>query len=207
LHYLDAVVEEFRTLGMEVRIKSKPKAEDTAIDSAFLKQDTSWNELILEDMFADWGVSQKPHLRIKVEVDKQPPTGFHTEELLLTKPFSFYVKCFTLPDLFAGKMHALLFRQWKQRVKGRDWFDMEWYIRKGVPMNLQHFHKRATDSGKWPSNAISETAFLDILNKKIEMTSIDAVKEDIIRFIPDEAPIEIWSKKYFHDLVKRMKFS
>ena len=80
--------------------------------------------------------SSKPSIKIKIEVDTDPPLNFETENLLLSKPFSFYVNCFTLPNLFAGKMHALLFRKWKNRVKGRDWYDMEWYIRNGVELNL-----------------------------------------------------------------------
>lgn len=70
----------------------------------------------------------RPEIKIKLEVDTHPPGGFSTDEKLLLRTFSFYVKCFSLPDLFADKMYALLFRQWKNRVKGRDWFDMEWYI-------------------------------------------------------------------------------
>src|SRR5699024_11584420 len=86
-------------------------------------------------------------VNIKFEVDTLPPLGFATEENLLIEPFSFHVKCFQLPDVFAGKMHALLFRKWKSRVKGRDWFDFEWYIKKRVPLNLAHFNERALQSG------------------------------------------------------------
>ena len=85
-------------------------------------------------------------IKIKFEVDTCPPLGFSVKEQLLIHPYSFYVKCFSLSDLFAGKMHALLFRQWKK--KGRDWFDFEWYIRQGVELNLSHFVGRALQSGK-----------------------------------------------------------
>src|SRR5690606_41878779 len=70
--------------------------------------------------------SDLANILIKIEVDRAPPPGFRTEERLLLNPFSFYVKCFTISDLFAGKMHALLFRKWGVNVKGRDWYDMEW---------------------------------------------------------------------------------
>src|SRR5690606_19814913 len=96
------------------------------------------------------GLGQMINIKIKIEVDTKPPLGFETEEKLLTKPFSFYVKCFALPHLFAGKMHALLFRKWKDNVKGRDWYDLEWYIRKGIPLSLNHFRLRAIDSGDLP---------------------------------------------------------
>lgn len=93
--------------------------------------------------------------------------GVSKEEKLLLKPFSFYVKCLSLPDLFAGKMHALLFRKWGTNVKGRDWYDMEWYIKKGYPLNLDHFLLRATDSGDWKRETIDEKEF-----RKLRLTII-----------------------------------
>ncbi|MDP3667217.1 MAG: nucleotidyl transferase AbiEii/AbiGii toxin family protein, partial [Sediminibacterium sp.] len=121
--YLEGIVTEFSALGMTVSVKEKIKTPQTNIDSAFLKSETAWKELILENIIPQAGLSMRPNIKIKLEVDTKPPLGFETEEKLLLKPFSFYVKCFSLPDLFAGKMHALLFRKWKQRVKGRDWYD------------------------------------------------------------------------------------
>ena len=111
-----------------------------------------------------------------------PPLDFTTEERLLLKPFSFYIKCFTLPDLFAGKMHALLFRKWKGRVKGRDWFDMEWYVRKGIPLNLAHLATRSRDSGDWPATAITEEQVMTLLHNKIDSVSFDSIRADVLRF-------------------------
>jgi len=140
--YFKGLVEEFANVGLQVSIKEKKKTKGTSIDSAFLKPETVWRELILEGMVLEAGLSAMVGLKIKLEVDRQPPLRFETEEKLLIKPFSFYVKCFTKSNLFAGKMHALLFRKWKNRVKGRDWYDLEWYTRKGVPLNLDHFLER-----------------------------------------------------------------
>jgi hypothetical protein len=124
-------VDEFQALGIKVSLNQKMKSTISSIDSAFLKSDTLWSELIFEDTIPQIKLSIKPSIKIKLEIDTNPPLRFSTENKLLTKPFSFYVNCFTLPDLFAGKMHALLFRKWKTRVKGRDWYDLEWYIKKG----------------------------------------------------------------------------
>lgn len=144
--YLKGIEAEFNALGVSVSVKRKDKTTITNVDSAFLKPDTTWKELIIKEILPQEGVKMPPMLKIKIEVDTMPPLGFLTEEKLLLKPFSFYTKCFTLPDLFAGKMHALLFRKWGVRVKGRDWFDMEWYIRKGIPLNLEHFLTRSKDN-------------------------------------------------------------
>lgn len=204
--YLDGIVTEFKATGMEVSVKEKIKTKQTNIDSAFLKSETVWKELVLEGVIPQAGLAIQPAIKIKLEVDTAPPMGFETEEKLLIKPFSFYVKCFALPDLFAGKMHALLFRNWKQRVKGRDWYDMEWYIKKGVPLNLHHFAIRAKDSGNWKSNTITQKQFMQLLQDKINTVSFKSVRDDIVRFIPDERVLDIWSAAYFNDLVQKIKF-
>jgi len=203
--YLQGIVTEFEALGMQVSVREKKKSAATTIDSAFLKSETLWKELVLEGVIPQSGLSIPPALKIKLEVDKEPPLGFETEENLLLKPFSFYVKCFTLPDLFAGKMHALLFRKWGSRVKGRDWYDMEWYIKKGVSLHLEHLRMRAEDSGDWEKPRLSERQFRSLLNARIDSVSFSSIREDIVRFLPDESVLTIWSAPYFKDLVKQLK--
>lgn len=203
--YQDAIVQEFEALGMHVSIREKQKTNQTNIDSAFLKSETIWKELVLEGIIPQNGMEQVANVKIKIEVDREPPLGFETEDKLLLKPFSFYVKCLTLPNLFAGKMHALLFRKWGENVKGRDWYDMEWYIRKGTPLNLNHFLMRAKDSGDWQKDTISEGEFRELLAKKIDTVKMNYVINDIKRFIRDANALAIWSPNYFHDLVNSLK--
>lgn len=205
--YFEGIITEFEAIGMMVSIKEKKKTAQSNVESAFLKTETVWKELVLEDIIKQAGVNTAPGIKIKIEVDRDPPLGFDTEEKLLLRPFSFYVKCFTLPDLFAGKMHALLFRNWKNRVKGRDWYDMEWYIRKGIPLGLHHFALRAKDSSHWKGDAISKEQVLKLLREKIESVSFDSIREDVVRFIPDDSVLNIWDAKYFADLVNKMKFN
>jgi predicted nucleotidyltransferase component of viral defense system len=203
--YMDAIITEFSSQGMQVSIHEKAKAVQTNVKSAFLKSETVWKELVLNGILPQQGMGQVANIKIKIEVDKQPPLGFDTEEKLLTRPFSFYVKCFTLPDLFAGKMHALLFRKWQNNVKGRDWYDMEWYIKKGIPLKLSHFLLRAIGSGDWKKSTITEEEFRDLLKQKIDSVNMDRVKDDIKRFIPNQARLAIWSQKYFHDMSDKLK--
>jgi predicted nucleotidyltransferase component of viral defense system len=205
--YLEGMREQFSALGMEVLIKKKEKAKKSNIDSAFLKTDTAWKELVLKGIIAQESPGLRPDIKIKFEVDTRPPLAFATEEKLLLKPFSFYVRCFSLPDLFAGKMHALLFRKWKDRVKGRDWFDFEWYVRKGIAINLDHFKARAVDTGDWPvGKTLGEKELFSLLKKKIDDVSFDRIREDIIKFIPDPRLLDIWSPKYFHDIANHLKY-
>ena len=203
--YFQSIQSEFNSMGMQVSLRTKSKIHKTPIESAFLKSETLWKELVLEDVVEQLGIRSNKNIKIKIEVDRNPPLNFRTEEKLLLRPFSFYVKCFDLPSLLAGKMHALLFRKWKNRVKGRDWFDMEWYIRKGVSLNLEHFLERAQESGDWEKPTISKEEFLDLLREKIKTTSIDKVKADVRPFIRNMEQLEIWSPQYFLDLVELLK--
>ena len=203
--YQNAIVAEFAALGMQVIVVEKQKTVENNMNSAFLKSETIWRELTLEGIIPQNGIDSIANVKIKIEVDRKPPLGFETQEKLLLKPFSFYVKCFVLPDLFAGKMHALLFRKWKNNVKGRDWYDMEWYIKKGIPLDLNHFLLRAQDSGDWDKETISETEFRELLSVKIDEVNLDYVKADASRFIEDVSILDIWSAKYFHDLTGHLK--
>lgn len=203
--YFQSIQSEFNSMGMQVSLRTKSQIHKTPIESAFLKSETLWKELVLEDVVEQLGIRSNKNIRIKIEVDRNPPLNFKTEEKLLLRPFSFYVKCFDLPSLFAGKMHALLFRKWKNRVKGRDWFDMEWYIRKGVSLNLEHFLERAQESSDWENPTISKEELMDLLHEKIKTTSIDKVKADVRPFIRNMEQLEIWSPQYFLDLVDLLK--
>jgi predicted nucleotidyltransferase component of viral defense system len=203
--YFEGIVREFEAIGMKVSIREKKKTNNTNIDSAFLKSETIWKELVLDGIIPQTGVKTPPGIKIKIEIDREPPLGFETEEKLLLRPFSFYVRCFTLPNLFAGKMHALLFRKWGTRVKGRDWYDFEWYIRRGVTLDLHHFLLRAQDTGDWDKDTISRDQLIDLLRKKIDTVSFDRVWDDIVRFIPDTSVLDIWSPQYFKNLVEKLK--
>jgi len=204
--YFDSLLDEFKSLGLTVSIKEKKRTKQSAIDSAFLKAETIWQEIILEDIIKETGVRSNKTLKIKIEVDRQPPLNFSTEEKLLIRPFSFYVKCFTKPSLFAGKMHALLFRKWLNRVKGRDWYDLEWYIKKGIPLDVNHFLTRAKDTNDWKDDNISNEQIMELLDAKIQSVSFNSIKEDVVRFIQNDDVLEIWSPEYFKDLIENMKF-
>jgi predicted nucleotidyltransferase component of viral defense system len=193
--YLRKLQIEFASLGFEVEVSEKIKTAESDIASAFLKKTASQYDLQIK--------GQKV-LKIKVEVDTDPPLGFATEQKLLLQPFSFYVNCFTLPDLFAGKVHALLFRKWKNRVKGRDWYDFEWYVRRSTPLNLKHLAIRAMQSGHLKTDSLSKDEMLTLLNERINTLDIDSARSDVERFLHSPAEIEIWSKDYFRQLAEKV---
>jgi hypothetical protein len=120
-------------------------------------------------------------------------------------PFSFYVKCFSLPDLYAGKMHALIYRSWKNRVKGRDWYDFEWYVRNNISLNLKHFAARCSKFNGEFEDGIDIENLKRLLTKKIMSINIEAAKKDVNRFVYDKKELDIWSQDYFLDLIKLIK--
>ena len=190
--YFDAIIDEFTLLGREVQIRKKEKKQATQIESAFLKDNTD----IVNIRF-----QTEPSTKIKIEVDKIPPLKFSTEHKLLLLPFSFMTKCFTLPGLFAGKMHALLFRKWQNRVKGRDWYDFEWYLRNNIPLNFAHFKERAIQSEGSEYTDLNPAQFRILLKEKISSTKIEMVKADVYRFLMNPKELDIWSTDYFLQLV------
>lgn len=193
--YFQALQEEFSAFGFEVDISERKKVVDSVVVSAFLKKNTS---------IYDVRVAGQRILRIKFEVDTDPPGGFATEEKLLVQPYSFYVKCYSLPDLYAGKMHALLFRRWKNRVKGRDWFDFEWYVRRGASLNLAHLEERAIQSDDWHGGSLSKTDLAQLLRARIQALDVASAKQDVQPFLRSSAVLNIWSQAYFMDLVDRI---
>ena len=198
--YFKAIEDEFIALGIDISINSKSKNSASNIESAFLKSDTSIYILSLEAP-----LDLKKPIKIKFEVDTNPPLGFDTQEKLMLQPFSFYVKCFSPKDLYAGKMHALLFRNWKTRVKGRDWYDFEWYVKNGFELNLEHLTTRARESGSIPSDQIfTKELLIEMLQGKIKMLDINSAKLDTRRFVADDKVLDIWSQDYFLQLVNKI---
>lgn len=193
--YFKALEEEFAAFGFQVTISQRQKKVHSAVVSAFLKENTS---------VYDVRVASDPVLKIKFEVDTQPPAGFATENRLLLQPYSFHVRCYTLPDLFAGKMHAVLFRRWRNRVKGRDWFDFEWYVRHGHQLNLAHLTIRARQSGDWGENDMSEADFSDLLRQRIDTLDVGQAKREVLPFVSDAEVLAIWSRDYFQALARRL---
>jgi hypothetical protein len=136
-------------------------------------------------------------------MDTDPPLGFETEDLPLSRPYPFVVRCVALSDLYAGKMHALLYRNWKTRVKGRDWYDFQWYVANHVPLNFKHLQKRAAE---FNGIELSKEDFLEALHERLATTDIESVKQDVRGFIFNQRDFEIWSNDYFLKLADMMVF-
>ncbi len=193
-NYFPAIIEEFRFAGHEVTIVKKDKKNFGRVESAFLKENTEAYDIKFQT---------KKNVKVKIELDTDPPLGFATEQLAMQQPYSFMTRCITLPDLYAGKMNALIYRAWQHRVKGRDWYDFEWFVRWNVPLNFAHYQERIREfSGK----EISKEAFMNQLREKLATTNIEQVKEDVIGFVDNPHELDIWSNDYFLQLADRIVF-
>ncbi len=192
--FFQPIIDEFAIVGREVEIKKKDKKNFGKVKSAFLKDNT--------DVY-DISFQTDKSIKIKIEVDTRPPLNFRTEQKLLLQPHSFMTRCFTLPDLFAGKMHALVYRTWKNRVKGRDWYDFEWYVRHNIPLGFTHLAERAL---QFNNEVIERDAFITQLKDRLASANMNQVKSDVLPFVKNTKELDIWSNDYFVQLADMMKF-
>ena len=194
--YFPQIIESFKLTGREVTIKKKEKKTFGKVESAFLKDNT--------DVY-DIAFQTEKTIKVKIELDTNPPLGFDTEQRPLFKPFSSLIRCVTLPDLYAGKMHALVFRNWKTRIKGRDWYDFEWYVGNKIPLDYSHLQKRIYD---FNGIELSKDEFMNALKERLATADINIVKQDVFRFLrTDPHELDIWSNDYFLQLADMIVFS
>lgn len=206
--YLAALQKELEAFGFDVRVEQRKKALKSAVQSAFLKANTLNQLLVIET--AEEILREVPRgqvLKIKLEVDTDPPSGFSTETKYLLQPIPFAVRVFALPDLFAGKMHAILCRKWKTRVKGRDWYDLVWYAANHPQLHLSHLEQRMRQSGHWKNTkALSVASFKTLMLNAIEHLSVDQARREVEPFVRNPESLKIWSRDFFKDVASRIQF-
>ncbi len=200
--YTASLVEELSAFGFNVRVEMVDKAVESAVQSAFLKANTRNELLVIET----GGELAGQVLKVKIEVDTDPPTGFTTLTRYLLQPIPFAVRSYSLPDLFAGKMHALLFRRWKNRVKGRDWYDFVWYAANHPQLNLAHLDQRMRQTGHWSGDLpLSPAAFRELLSDSIDRLDVDQARNDVAPFVKDQQALALWSHDFFRDVARRVQ--
>ena len=206
--FSEALERELSAFGFEVRVEQKGKAVETAVQSAFLKADTA-NELLViqagEHILRQIPAGQVT--RIRIEVDTDPPLGFATENKFLLIPIPFSVRSYTLPDLFAGKMHAVLCRRWKNRVKGRDWYDLVWYCAHHPELHLAHLEERMRQSGHWDAErSLAPHDFQRLVGEAIGALDVDLARREVLPFVKNAQALDVWSREFFLDVVRRIRF-
>ena len=209
--YFSSIVDEFEALGISIDIAQKVKKDfKSDIASAFLKNGTSIHTLNIEanDLSNILnGIHSGKKLKIKFEIDTNPPLKFQTESKTLLLPKTFNIITMTLPNLYAGKMHAVLCRKWISRVKGRDWYDFEWYVKRNTSLNLEHLQERMYESNDLDQNIkLNVELFKELMYKRIDELDIDGAIKEVSPFIKDKSGFEFWSKDYFKLLTDKIIF-
>lgn len=192
--YFQPIIDAFAIVGRTVDIAKKDKKSFGRVESAFLKDNT--------DVF-DVSFQTDKSIKIKIEVDTRPPMKFRTEQKLLLQPQAFMTRCFTLPDLYAGKMHALVYRAWKNRVKGRDWYDFVWYVSNNVPLDFDHLAERVRE---FNGEDINPESFMVKLKERLATADINQVRSDVLPFIRNPRELDLWSNDFFLQVADMIRF-
>ncbi|MBS0655873.1 MAG: nucleotidyl transferase AbiEii/AbiGii toxin family protein [Verrucomicrobia bacterium] len=200
------VVEELMSFGFEVSFLEKKKQFESEVRSAFLKTNThhALLQIGIKDLVKT-GIHPETTIRIKVEIDTHPVLGFEVEPVYLREPLPVPIRAVRETSLFAGKLHAALYRAWKMRVKGRDWYDVIWFLRRGVPLNV-HYLETCMRSGKelQADESLTKEKVIELLCRRVEAIDLTAAKEDVAPFLKDSSVLDLWSidffKHWFHTL-------
>jgi len=205
-NYGEALCREISSFGFEVDFEDRKKARPSAVESAFLKANT-YRQLVLigiaEELLHD--LHPAKNLKIRIEVDTDPPGNFETETRYVLRPVPFPVRTYTLPDLFAGKLHAILCRKWKTRVKGRDWYDLVWYVARHPQVRLAHLESRMRQSGDYTGDAdLTPELLQGLLRRAVDGLDVEKARREVAPFIRDQSALGVWSREFFAQVIARI---
>lgn len=203
--YFPILSKEIESYGLNVDIQTKEKNINSHIKSAFLKGNTKEHMLLFYPNERITGVHKGELIKIKFEIDIDPPkhASYETKYRLLPSPYE--INLYDAPSLFAGKVHDVICRGWKNRVKGRDLYDLTFYISRNIPVNLTHLRERLIQT-----NTINETdefnldKVKEMLNKKFDDIDFNDAKKDVIPFIKNIQSLNIWSKDFFKAITSQL---
>jgi predicted nucleotidyltransferase component of viral defense system len=203
--YFHAMETTFRSYGLNFQIKAKEKTTESFIRSAFLKGNTLEHLLLIEPRPELTSFIQKSELiQIKLEIDTSPPPFASYEYRYGLDPLPYRIRLYDPASLLAGKLHAVLCRQWKHRIKGRDLYDYVFFLSQGIPVNLAHLKMRLVESKRWHSDQPFTLADLKrLLHDRFASLDYGLAKEDVVAFIADPSELELWSAAFFQSITDR----
>jgi predicted nucleotidyltransferase component of viral defense system len=204
--FLKAIEQELAGFGFSMEVI--PREKRTNIRSAFIKGNTVKNLLLVNPpapVVRRYPGSQT--LKVKLELDTDPPAGAEYEVKTVLIPIPFQVKLFSLPDLFAGKVHAVLCRGWQERVKGRDYYDFLWYIAHKTECRLGHLRERFIQTNDLPQGVVfNGDTVIRLLTDRFNEINFRAAKKDVEPFIRDRQELELWNREFFKERLGEMRF-
>ena len=208
--YLPTIEEELSGVGLKMQVEQKNKTKITDIQSAFIKGGTLVQIIRIQQIDAGLipGIHRQEQLKIKLEVDTNPPMGAGFELRYALRPVPYAVRLYDKPSLFAGKIHAVLCRNWTQRIKGRDLYDYVWYLSQDTTVNLVHLQKRLEQSNRWnPAQTLMLQDVKKMLNDRFAQLDFEAAKNDILPFLSDQSELALWNTAFFQTITENLKVS
>ena len=206
--YFPVLEKEVRAFGLHVTIQEKEKTKESNIRSAFLKGNTKEHLLLFyADENLAGSVARSEVVKIKFKVDINPPeyAGFEHKYRLLPTPYE--VNLYDMPSLFAGKIHAVLCRAWKSRIKGRDLYDYVFYLSRGSAVNQKHLRARLLQSGFISEDVECTLPELrHMLYERFDAIDFRQAKQDVEPFIRDTASLNMWNADFFKQITAGLRF-
>ena len=204
--YLPALEKELGAYGFRFKAEARKKTIDSDIQSAFVKGNTREHILLC---YADERLARSvvgsELIKVKFEVDTMPSPYAEFERQFRLLPIPYEINLYDMPSLFAGKLHAVICRAWKSRIKGRDLYDYVFYLAKGTPVNLKHLNARLTDSGfEGAREDMTLDEIKEILYRRFESIDYAQAKRDVLPFIRNPASLEVWSKEFFQSVTRSL---
>lgn len=204
--YFNDIKRVFSSYGLSVSLVEKEKIQASDTRSAFLKENTIELMTIMAPNYLIKNRTNPDQLiKVKFEIDTEAPKGALTNIFNLTDPFFSNVRVLTLPSLFAGKIGALLTRNWKNRVKGRDLFDYLFYVGKNVSINLPFLENNLLKARVSLARPLSLDETKTLLQKKFLEIDYPSAKDDVKNFIENPTILNNWSSQYFIDSLSRLQ--
>ena len=204
--YFPYLENEFQAYGLNLKIEQKEKNKDSFIKSAFIKGNTKEHWLKIYQ-----GGEQIPKnevLKVKFEIDTDPPEGAAFERKYRLLPSPYEINLYDGPSLFAGKIHAVICRGWKDRIKGRDLYDYVFYLSHNMRVNIPHLKCRLIESGYISAeDEFGVDEVRSMLNKRFDRLDFSQAKKDVMPFIKDPKSLDIWSSDFFKQITCDLKAS
>jgi predicted nucleotidyltransferase component of viral defense system len=197
--YLGAVKSELELWGFEVSTEEKNRKGKSTIDSAFIKANTLIHLLKID---SNLKTHKNAVMKIKLEIDQDPAVGFTSDLKYHLHPIPFTIKTMTLPSLFAGKMHALLCRTTRTNIKGRDWYDLIWFVKNNIPCDLHYLKNKMLQTGHIDfSETLTKEKLVELMSEKSKGIDFSLAKSDVEPFLKNAGQkdeLSLWSDTFFN---------
>ena len=205
--YFVFIENEVKSYGLNLVVNKKEKEKDSNITSAFLKGDTMEHVMLFfTDNNHQTNNKLLKDIKIKFEVDINPPAGANYELKYQLLPSPYQIRLYDLPSLFAGKIHAILCRKWNLRTKGRDLYDYVFFLSLNIKVNIDLVKNKLIES-KYIKE--SDSFNIDILRKllkeKFKEINYDNAREDVIPFIKNISSLDLWSSDFFINITDKLE--